>query len=163
MRRPVAGQNHAVHTCALCGAQHRAQVARVGHRIQRQQKRGTGADAGGAPTATQGQQLLQLQRFQLGSQGHHALARLGEAAPIERLAPEFGHGHPLFPSELSDVVDDRRRIEVLRQEHLANLPGTGQQQFADRLATLHLIAAQSITGTRRTGATPTVARASRAR
>ncbi len=135
VRSPVTGQDHPRDPGALGRAQQRAEVAGVGQPVERQQERS--GTAGGGPG-----QAVHLDRLQLGGVGQHALGGVGAGLGVQLAAADLADGDAVLGGQLDDLVDDRRRIQVVGQPHLPDLATPGEQQLAHRLPALDLVAAQ---------------------
>ena len=94
-----------------------------------------------APTTDQ---LVEIGLGQLGGEGDHALRRLALRPRLELGLGDVGDGDPADPRQLGDVGDAVVVGEIGRQPDLAHPSTAGDEQLADGLAALDLLAAEPL-------------------
>ena len=96
----------------------------------------------GRPPPARAAQLVEIDLLEGAGPGQHPLGGVGAGGGGQPSCRD--HHQPGAPArrQALDLVDLRRRLEVLGHPHLAHRTPTGGQQLPHRLATLDLLAAE---------------------
>ncbi len=135
VRRTVAGQHDPGDTGTLRRAEDRAEVAGIGDAVEEQQERRRAVALGF-------EQILDRRRAQRLRHGEHTLGAIGAGHRLELRPGDLADRHLLLVGEIDDVVEDRSRIEIAGENHLASTAGSGHEKLPHGVTTLDLITAQ---------------------
>ena len=138
---PVAREEHPVDAGAVAVADDRPEVARIGDAVDGDQER----RAPGTPLDEVGELGLRQRR----GEGDDALRRLAARLGVELRPSDVGDRHPVGMGQGDDVGDavvGRAVVtdQLRRDPHLVDLAPSGDQQLADGLASLDLLAAETL-------------------
>ena len=154
MDGPMLGQQHSRDAGTVAVADDRAEIAGVRHPVH--------CDQEWLDAIARAQKLPQVCFLKFCCERHHTLRRLAARLTLDLGASDIAQGDALRSCDLDDVRNTGITFELSADEDVVDLALFGHQQFADRLATLDLLSAETATGGTRVGLAAATLRATSA-